>query len=716
MKFMKYMPLLASFFTPIASATVACNGYGVCGSTAGVLSGTAGNFDIANDTGKPAYGFEIDYENAFPSQVGYTWTYGRYKAPTITSYTDAAGKPHAVVHYESLKDATGKYVVNTIPMSGTWATGGHSCTSPVGDTGCEHFVTAMSAGPTGVTSIAYYWLNDDGTGKLIHGTSAGALVPGASMAAPVFQAPAPVQPWVAPVQPPVVQVVPVQPAPAEKAPVPPAQWGTPTWLKVTKTTVHNKKIGKNADDVVKALVNEDNNGDGLADWQNGEPAQVESEWYLVQTPPAGQNGGAKQAHVGAAEKVANDETITRKYEWFKNIAPVESFDYETHEQMCDAIGPDGIHGSQTSVGITTWDPTIFDVFTAQYDCSKVALVGTYLAGNMVAFEDVMPLTQLPNLPDIKVNAKMEDNTIIFGGNAPYVITVDTGALPDGLVITPDTGIISGTPTVAGAFTFTVHVTDTDGTVSAQVYTMNILNANGQIVAPPPVAQACSGISEVILNGTARNGSIAKFDGTILKSAYITTASTLLAIPATGVVYVFNGGLLNGTFPNGGFVTYSGSYGAAVDANGKPMYCIPTSVTVDPAPVVVVPTATPVPATATPVPATATPVPATATPVPATATPVPATATPVPATATPVPVASCAIPSGAKSAVANAKVTAVSGNQVTIGTKTFIVADCAAITYAGHATSIQVGYKVEVSKGYVSNGVNVAVKLTVDDGK
>ncbi len=49
----------------------------------------------------------------------------------------------------------------------------------------------------------------------------------------------------------------------------------------------------------------------------------------------------------------------------------------------------------------------------------------------------------------------------FGGTEPYAFTISAGALPDGLSIGLLTGEISGTPTVAGSFPFTVEVTDAD---------------------------------------------------------------------------------------------------------------------------------------------------------------------------------------------------------------------------------------------------------------
>src|SRR6185436_1867677 len=49
-----------------------------------------------------------------------------------------------------------------------------------------------------------------------------------------------------------------------------------------------------------------------------------------------------------------------------------------------------------------------------------------------------------------------------GGTEPYVFSLAGGAFPTGLTLDAATGELSGTPTVAGTFNFTVQVTDASG--------------------------------------------------------------------------------------------------------------------------------------------------------------------------------------------------------------------------------------------------------------
>jgi hypothetical protein len=48
---------------------------------------------------------------------------------------------------------------------------------------------------------------------------------------------------------------------------------------------------------------------------------------------------------------------------------------------------------------------------------------------------------------------------VGSGDPPYTFSITAGELPLGLSLDPATGIVSGTPTTAGDFPFTISVTD-----------------------------------------------------------------------------------------------------------------------------------------------------------------------------------------------------------------------------------------------------------------
>ena len=60
-----------------------------------------------------------------------------------------------------------------------------------------------------------------------------------------------------------------------------------------------------------------------------------------------------------------------------------------------------------------------------------------------------------------------------GGTGPYTFTVTLGNLPVGLLLSSG-GVLSGTPTAAGTYNFTVRATDANGCAGNQAYTILIV--------------------------------------------------------------------------------------------------------------------------------------------------------------------------------------------------------------------------------------------------
>src|SRR6185503_11191803 len=96
-----------------------------------------------------------------------------------------------------------------------------------------------------------------------------------------------------------------------------------------------------------------------------------------------------------------------------------------------------------------------------------------------------------------------------GGAAPYLYTVNAGALPAGLSLNPATGQVSGTLLNAGLSAFDVRATDTRGCSGTASYTISVTAApavnsvaasdSGLCVNP---SQPCASVPFVLTRGDA----------------------------------------------------------------------------------------------------------------------------------------------------------------------------------------------------------------------
>jgi len=430
--------------------------FGVRGAGATTIIGDLNNFDTLNDTGQTCYGFEIEIDDVHSTDITYTFDWNHYGAPKIREDNTDPAHPKVFVRYESTKDASGNWgangsFTNTATPSVT-PPSGHTCTDVSVNEGCEHFGVGYYGNPT---AIKYNWLVDGGAGTLTYSGSPVAV------AAPTwsYTPPAAGQP---------AQVVAAIPAPA--VPIPAGkQFGEPTWVKVIKTTTHNAN-----NVLLQDLISDDADGDGMADWQNNEPDEVETEWKLLQTNS--NPDPAKDELPGLPDDMGDgSENVTRRYEFYRYAAAPNTLDGENGEAMCSDVNPTNdpndpnyLHGVGDQVEVTGPDGEPYFV-----NCAAQVVVGTYIGAQMAGFDAAAALGLIDHLQDGEVGTPYTPRTVVVGGNSP-LITIPHGSLPPGMMLNAADGVLSGTPTGGGDFPFTVEATDDAGNFVSQTYSLHIV--------------------------------------------------------------------------------------------------------------------------------------------------------------------------------------------------------------------------------------------------
>ena len=116
----------------------------------------------------------------------------------------------------------------------------------------------------------------------------------------------------------------------------------------------------------------------------------------------------------------------------------------------------GLQGSPSTTGIVSFGVSVVDSATPPQQASRMVTVETRLL-------DVVLAIATDSAVDGRVGTPYSQLLKAYGGSTPYTWAISTGSasLPPGIALTNAGTVwqLSGTPTMAGTFPFTVRVTD-----------------------------------------------------------------------------------------------------------------------------------------------------------------------------------------------------------------------------------------------------------------
>ncbi len=174
------------------------------------------------------------------------------------------------------------------------------------------------------------------------------------------------------------------------------------------------------------------------------------------------------------------------------------------------------------------------------------------------------------LPNAVIGTAYNQTVTASGGAAPYTFAVSSGALPGGLVLNAATGAITGIPTIAGTFNFTITASDINNCQGTRGYVINIASGVGCPViaisptALPPGATGTPYSSVLTASGGAAPYAFTLTSGALPPGLTLTPTGTISGTPLTSGNFSFTirATDANGCFGARTYTLFIGLFGGA----------------------------------------------------------------------------------------------------------------------------------------------------------
>ena len=253
--------------------------------------------------------------------------------------------------------------------------------------------------------------------------------------------------------------------------------------------------------------------------------QISDSTMVISTAPQPPSGTATYPYAGYAFTVASGGSPPFTWAATAGAAPPGL-----------TLGSDGsLSGLPTNAGSYSFTVTVTDSASTP---QRVSAPFTIMVGTPTA--PVVSATPVPP-PGTVTYPYNGDSAFLFGasgGLGPYTWTVTTGAVPAGLTLGSD-GTLSGTPTAAGAVTFTVTATDSAQPPEAgsQAFTVAVNTPGPPVINLTPAPSAALADNDYpAFNFTASGGYLpftwAVKAGALPPGLSLATSGSLGGVPTT----------------------------------------------------------------------------------------------------------------------------------------------------------------------------------------